>query len=160
MHQIGRRGRGPLGTRRCACEQRSRLGASCDDVARRFRRNARRSTGDRCCGPTRRALLSHIQTVPSDHAKARVGPYRQRVVDCRGRRHAGIGWYSAAKSALHGLTRTLAKEIGPAGVLVNVVMPGATATEGVKRDLDKGCWPAGCGPLPTRRLPDRTTSPF
>lgn len=41
----------------------------------------------------------------------------------------GAGWYAAAKSALHGVTRTLAKELAPAGVLVNVVMPGTTLTE-------------------------------
>lgn len=41
----------------------------------------------------------------------------------------GAGPYAAAKAALHGLTRTLAKELGPAGVLVNVVMPGLTITE-------------------------------
>jgi 3-oxoacyl-[acyl-carrier protein] reductase len=41
----------------------------------------------------------------------------------------GAGPYAAAKAALHGLTRTLAKELGPAGVLVNVVMPGLTLTE-------------------------------
>ena len=42
----------------------------------------------------------------------------------------GSGWYGAAKAALHGLTRTLAKELGPDGILVNVVMPGFTLTEG------------------------------
>jgi len=41
----------------------------------------------------------------------------------------GAGPYAAAKAALHGLTRTLAKELGPAGILVNVVMPGFTMTE-------------------------------
>ncbi len=41
----------------------------------------------------------------------------------------GTGPYAAAKAALHGLTRTLAKELGPAGILVNVVMPGLTLTE-------------------------------
>jgi 3-oxoacyl-[acyl-carrier protein] reductase len=41
----------------------------------------------------------------------------------------GSGPYAAAKAALHGLTRTLARELGPAGILVNVVMPGATLTE-------------------------------
>jgi 3-oxoacyl-[acyl-carrier protein] reductase len=46
----------------------------------------------------------------------------------------GSGPYAAAKSSLHGLTRTLAKELGPAGVLVNVVMPGFTLTE---RALEK-----------------------
>jgi NAD(P)-dependent dehydrogenase (short-subunit alcohol dehydrogenase family) len=43
----------------------------------------------------------------------------------------GAGPYAAAKAALHGLTRTLAKELGPAGILVNVVMPGVTLTERV-----------------------------
>jgi 3-oxoacyl-[acyl-carrier protein] reductase len=41
----------------------------------------------------------------------------------------GAGPYASAKAALHGLTRTLAKELGPAGILVNVVMPGLTLTE-------------------------------
>jgi NAD(P)-dependent dehydrogenase (short-subunit alcohol dehydrogenase family) len=41
----------------------------------------------------------------------------------------GAGPYGAAKAALHGLTRTLCKELGPAGILVNVVMPGLTLTE-------------------------------
>jgi 3-oxoacyl-[acyl-carrier protein] reductase len=41
----------------------------------------------------------------------------------------GSGPYAAAKAALHGPTRTLAKELGPVGILVNVVMPGATLTE-------------------------------
>jgi 3-oxoacyl-[acyl-carrier protein] reductase len=41
----------------------------------------------------------------------------------------GTGAYAAAKAALHGLTRTLSKELGPAGILVNVVMPGLTLTE-------------------------------
>src|SRR5207247_1844223 len=41
----------------------------------------------------------------------------------------GAGPYGAAKAALHGLTRTLARELGPAGILTNVVMPGFTLTE-------------------------------
>jgi 3-oxoacyl-[acyl-carrier protein] reductase len=40
----------------------------------------------------------------------------------------GTGWYSTAKASLHGLTRTLSKELGPAGILVNAVMPGLTET--------------------------------
>lgn len=36
---------------------------------------------------------------------------------------------SAAKAALHGLTRSLAKELGRDGVLVNAVLPGTTLTE-------------------------------
>ena len=42
---------------------------------------------------------------------------------------SGSGPYATAKAGLHGLTRSLAKELGPAGILVNVVMPGLTLTE-------------------------------
>jgi NAD(P)-dependent dehydrogenase (short-subunit alcohol dehydrogenase family) len=46
----------------------------------------------------------------------------------------GTGAYAAAKAGLHGLTRVLAHELGPVGVLSNVVMPGFTLTER-NRDL-------------------------
>jgi NAD(P)-dependent dehydrogenase (short-subunit alcohol dehydrogenase family) len=41
----------------------------------------------------------------------------------------GEAAYGSAKAGLHGLARSLARELGPAGVLVNVVMPGLVATE-------------------------------
>lgn len=41
----------------------------------------------------------------------------------------GSSWYASAKAGLHGLTRTLYKELGPDGILTNVVMPGFTLTE-------------------------------
>lgn len=41
----------------------------------------------------------------------------------------GGAWYATAKSSLHGLTRTLAKELGADGILINAVMPGLTATD-------------------------------
>ncbi len=41
----------------------------------------------------------------------------------------GAGAYAAAKAGLHGLTRVLARELGPVGILSNVVMPGFTLTE-------------------------------
>ncbi|MCW2238405.1 SDR family NAD(P)-dependent oxidoreductase [Azospirillum canadense] len=41
----------------------------------------------------------------------------------------GMAAYSAAKSAVLGLTRSLARDLGPSGVRVNCVMPGAVMTE-------------------------------
>jgi len=37
--------------------------------------------------------------------------------------------YTTAKAAINGLTRTLARELGPAGVRVNCIVPGAILTE-------------------------------
>ncbi|MDR2420488.1 MAG: SDR family oxidoreductase [Oscillospiraceae bacterium] len=37
--------------------------------------------------------------------------------------------YSASKAALHGLVKSLAKELGPSGITVNCVAPGVVATE-------------------------------
>jgi 3-oxoacyl-[acyl-carrier protein] reductase len=41
----------------------------------------------------------------------------------------GLGAYATAKAGLHGLSRTLAVELGPAHILSNVVMPGFILTE-------------------------------
>jgi 3-oxoacyl-[acyl-carrier protein] reductase len=65
-----------------------------------------------------------------------------------------FGWYSAAKASLHGLTQTLARELGPDGILVNVVMPGATATERLKQNLSERLLMRQAAALPIRRLPD------
>jgi NAD(P)-dependent dehydrogenase (short-subunit alcohol dehydrogenase family) len=41
----------------------------------------------------------------------------------------GMVGYSTAKAAIHGLTRTLARELGPHGIRVNSLVPGAVVTE-------------------------------
>ena len=42
---------------------------------------------------------------------------------------AGIGAYAMTKAAVAGLTRGLARELGPRGITVNTVQPGPTATD-------------------------------
>jgi NAD(P)-dependent dehydrogenase (short-subunit alcohol dehydrogenase family) len=46
----------------------------------------------------------------------------------------GMAGYTTAKAAINGLTRTLARELGPEGVRVNCIVPGAILTER-QRDL-------------------------
>ena len=41
----------------------------------------------------------------------------------------GMVGYTTAKAAINGMTRTLARELGPSGVRVNCIVPGAIVTE-------------------------------
>ncbi len=47
------------------------------------------------------------------------------------RRAANTAIYSASKSAVDALTQVLARELGPRGIRVNAIKPGAVETEGV-----------------------------
>ena len=64
----------------------------------------------------------------------------------------GLGPYATAKSGLHGLTRTLAAELGPANILSNVVMPGAVMTERTARNIPEEQREQLRQHLPTRQL--------
>ncbi len=46
-----------------------------------------------------------------------------------GRAEPGFGAYTAMKHALAGLTKTIAAEFGPDGILCNTVCPGLIATD-------------------------------
>ena len=59
--------------------------------------------------------------------------------------------YSAAKAAVIGLTKALAKEVGPSGIRVNCVAPGAIDTA-MMADFDDGDKEALCAEVPLGRL--------
>ena len=64
----------------------------------------------------------------------------------------GLGPYATAKSGLHGLTRTLAAELGPANILSNVVMPGAVMTERTEKSIPAEQREQMRQHMPTRQL--------
>jgi 3-oxoacyl-[acyl-carrier protein] reductase len=64
----------------------------------------------------------------------------------------GLGPYSTAKAGIHGLSRTLAVELGPAGILSNVVMPGFVLTERNQQRVPPQHQEQVMQHTPTRRL--------
>ena len=61
------------------------------------------------------------------------GEDRQRLVDDRPDRSPGFAHYVASKAAIVGLTRALARELGPDGICVNTLTPDYIAFD---RDYD------------------------
>lgn len=64
----------------------------------------------------------------------------------------GGGPYTTPKAALHGLTRTLARELAPAGIFTNGVMPGLTLTERASRVIPQTVLDEEAARTPTGRL--------
>ncbi|NGN39858.1 3-oxoacyl-ACP reductase FabG [Mesorhizobium sp. CGMCC 1.15528] len=67
---------------------------------------------------------------------------------------AGIGLYSASKAALVGLTKGLARDLGPRGITVNVVHPGSTNTDMNPADSDHADAQRGRMAIPKYGSPD------
>ncbi|MFI0822735.1 SDR family oxidoreductase [Streptomyces sp. NPDC021098] len=60
--------------------------------------------------------------------------------------------YSAAKAALLGFSRSLARELGPSGITVNSVAPGLIDTEITQGKLDSARKAAMVADIPARRI--------
>lgn len=70
-----------------------------------------------------------------------------------------IGWpslahYSASKAGLLGLTKSLAREFGPAGIRVNAVSPGFTVTDMTRHIVDTEDGHRRLEELPSARFPE------
>ncbi len=72
---------------------------------------------------------------------------------------AGAAGYATAKAGLVGLARSLAWELGPEGILVNVVAPGLTLTERAGQAVPPEIAERFAARVPSRRLstPDDLT---
>ncbi len=88
-----------------------------------------------------RVAIQCVQAVLPDMRARRYG----RIVNISSRGALGRQFrtsYAAAKAGLIGMTRTWAVELAEAGITVNVVAPGATATELFRRNNLEGRDPA------------------
>ncbi len=65
-----------------------------------------------------------------------------------------LAHYSAAKAGLLGLTKSMARELGPRGIRVNAVAPGFTVTDMTRDIVDTESGRRRLEELPSRRFPE------
>ena len=64
----------------------------------------------------------------------------------------GIGFYGIAKLAMHGITHSLARELGPRNIRVNAIAPGPTDTEATRRQVHTSILDGILSQMPLRRM--------
>jgi NAD(P)-dependent dehydrogenase (short-subunit alcohol dehydrogenase family) len=64
----------------------------------------------------------------------------------------GAGYYGIAKLALHALTQSLARELGPRGIRVNAIAPGITDTDATRKTVPDAIRDQIVGSLPLGRM--------
>jgi 3-oxoacyl-[acyl-carrier protein] reductase len=62
------------------------------------------------------------------------------------------GYYGIAKLGLHGITQSLARELGPRKIRVNAIAPGPTDTEATRTVVPKGILPTILATMPLSRM--------
>lgn len=75
--------------------------------------------------------------------------------------YMGAGYYGIAKLALHGITHTLARELGSRGVRVNAIAPGPVNTEATRSSVPEPLLDQIIATMPISRLgePDDMIGP-
>jgi NAD(P)-dependent dehydrogenase (short-subunit alcohol dehydrogenase family) len=64
----------------------------------------------------------------------------------------GAGYYGIAKLALHAITSSLARELGPRNIRVNAIAPGPTDTEATRKIVPEGIKGSILASMPLSRL--------
>lgn len=64
----------------------------------------------------------------------------------------GAGYYGIAKLAIHGITQSFARELGPMGVRVNAIAPGPTDTEATRSTVPKELLDQLLATMPLNRM--------
>ena len=68
------------------------------------------------------------------------------------RGHSGVAVYSATKAGLDGMTRSLARELGPKGIRVNTIAPGYFESDGASQFITEKAKERIAKRTPLRRL--------